>query len=394
MWFVVIATSSFLFDLTLVLLNIRHLRRHADSGETDTVSYITRKSYTKMAYLLVRQLLFIALVLFLMDDLISIVTAMMSGNIWIVTLVLALAYSMIQLLATSYEAIDTFGTEARFNFNKHTPRSFARDQFVDYLVTLILVMLVSLALYALYQSLGATFILYGLILVELLLILYHTLFVIVFVPLMFELTPLNNAELETAISDLATNEGINLDSIVVLNASQKSTKMNAYFSGFGKSKKIMLFDTLLDRFTTEQLVSIVAHEIGHAKYHHMIKDLITDMIVAAIYFIIFFVLLRADVVTATGQPFVFGLLYTLIVIEFIHKLLGGVRNYLSRRHEKQADLFVKEIGLGDAMTKVMQEAATFNKGNPHPHPLFVLFKYNHPSSTERLRYLQTTSAPR
>ena len=268
------------------------------------------------------------------------------------------------------------------------PKKFVKEQVIDYISTLIIVLIGTLVIYFLYNNFDTGFIIYGFVFIVIMLVLYHSLFVVIFLPLMFKSSPLENEELTTKIKALATKEGFKIENIVVINASEKTTKINAYFSGFGKSKKVMLFDTLFEHFNDEQLLSIIAHEIGHSKYRHMLKDLITDIFVSFVYFALFYLILSVDMVASTSNPFIYGLVYMLVIYEFGNKLLKAVKNSISRKHEKQADMFVVESGFGVELIYSLTMASKKNMGNLFPHPLFVTFKFDHPPYYERVNYLK------
>ncbi len=387
MYLLFIPIFSFLFDSFLVFLNIKNMNKNkAHFEDLDNIFYIKEKSYFKLLSLFTRQLLFVILILFLLDDVIELLEMIFDNNTIVTLTSIFLLYSIIQLISTMYEYLDAFITEKKYGFNKYTVESFLKDQLVDYISTSIIIILSTFVVYLLYTNLGVIFIFYSLGFIILLLTLYNMLFVVLFIPLMFKQTPLEEGALKEKITKLVRRENLQIDQIVIINASKKTTKINAYFSGFGKQKKIMLFDTLLEKFTDEQLLAIIAHEIGHSKHHDMIIDLLVDSLLSVVYLSLFYFFLQSNLITNTNL-FVVAVVYTLICVEFLHKLLKGVRNVSHRKHEKKADLYVKDIGLVEELKFVLQAASVTNKGNPFPHPLFVIFKYNHPSSTDRIKYL-------
>lgn len=385
---IIILSLAFLFELIIGTLNILNLKKNINKlDEKTTYRYHLSKYYIMIASTLGKQIFFLLLILFLQNKLPVIQTFNIEDNLIGNLVLIGIIYTLFQFISSLFEAIDIFCIEAKFGFNKHTTSSFIKDQIIDYISSLFIVLLIGLLIYLLYTYAGVTFLLYGLVLVILLLILYHSVFVVIFLPMLFEVTPLEEGTLKQKIEAISMKENFLIKNIVVLNASKKSTKVNAYFSGFGKQKKIMLFDTLLDKFNDDEICAVVAHEIGHSKYKHMLKDLLVDILTASVYFGIFYYILRSSFVLDNTHPFVYALLICGISVQLIQKFLKGLKNYSSRAHEKQADLYVKDIKLDKELIHVLKVVSKVNKGNPHPHPLYVLFKYNHPSGKERIEYL-------
>jgi STE24 endopeptidase len=302
----------------------------------------------------------------------------------------SILYTLYQLITTIYEAYDTFRTETKFGFNKITVKLFVKDQLIDYIVTGLILLIGINVLLFLYQNLDTTFLIYGGIFISILLILYHVFFIIVFIPIMYESKPLENQEINDNILLLAQKEHFNINQIVSINASKRTTKINAYFSGFGKQKKVMIFDTMQDKLTVKQITAVIAHEVGHSKYNHMLKDLIKDIIIACVYLGLFYILLIQDtsLLTSNDNSFISSVVSFVVLLGPIQIFLKTFTNVISRRHEKSADLYVKEMGFGTELSECLLLAAKSNLGNLYPHPLFVFFKFDHPSLLQRLSYLK------
>jgi len=392
---IIIPIISFLFDFILVFLNKKHLIKHKDENTLfeakeyiETLNYGKHKSNAKIVHVLFRQLYIIALIIFL-AGFINDLSVYIFANVYLSNLfTVFLMYTGLQIIATMYEGYDTFTIEAKYDFNRTTKSKFLKDQLLDYVVTALILAFFTYVIMYLYNNFDLGFIVGGFLFVSLLLVLYNFLFIVLLMPLMYKMTPIENDELTNKIKKLAQNEGFTIDDIVIINASERTTKINAYFSGFGKRKKVMLFDTLFDKFTDNQLMAIIAHEIGHSKHKHMLKDLIIDIIVSFIYFILFYLISISGYQLGTINSFIVNILIFIIIVEFLTKLIKGIKNYISRYHEKQADLYVKSQGYGEDLIFCLTQATILNKGNLNPHPLFVFFKYDHPSYYHRIDYIK------
>tara|TARA_B110000116_G_scaffold129956_1_gene112783 strand:- start:26 stop:691 length:666 start_codon:yes stop_codon:yes gene_type:complete len=211
------------------------------------------------------------------------------------------------------------------------------------------------------------------------------------VPLFNKLVPLEDGDLKNKINDYAKKVNFPLINIFIINGSKRSAKANAYFSGLGKSKKIVLFDTLIKNHNDEELVSVLAHEVGHYKKKHIFSNLIISILITGIMlFILSKFLFNSEVSYALGgsisfrhfEIFAFSILYT--PISFV---LGILMNYKSRMNEFEADEYAcktyNKIYLINALKKLSKDNLT----NLTPHPLYVFFNYSHPPLYNRLRSL-------
>lgn len=209
------------------------------------------------------------------------------------------------------------------------------------------------------------------------------------VPLFNKQTPLEEGELRDAIASFATTSGFKLDNIYVIDGSKRSTKANAYFSGIGPKKRIVLYDTLITQMTTDEIVAVLAHEIGHYTYKHVLKGFLLSLpFNLLLFFLLGFTLkseLPALAIGGTEASFhlnalVFFTLYT--PISMVPDLLG---NIFSRRHEYQADAFAVQYGYGAALISALKKLSSSSLSNLMPHPLYVFFNYSHPTLYQRIK---------
>ena len=208
------------------------------------------------------------------------------------------------------------------------------------------------------------------------------------VPLFNKQTPLEEGELRNAIQVFAEKTNFKLKNIYVINGSKRSSKANAYFTGLGVKKRIVLYDTLIQQLSTEEIVAVLAHEIGHNKHQHTLKNLLISLTLNLLLFFIFGIILKYDVFAqAIGcqlasfhvNMLVFSTLYSPISM-----LLGFWRNVLSRKFEYQADAFVKENGMEDALISSLKKISSQALSNLTPHPLVVRVRYTHPTLYQRI----------
>ncbi len=220
-------------------------------------------------------------------------------------------------------------------------------------------------------------------------------------PLFNKFTPMPEGSLRTSIEKMAAKCGFPVGEISVMDGSKRSTKANAYFTGFGKTKKIALYDTLVEEQTEDELVAVLAHEIGHFKCRHIIQRVIVSFIQSAALFFLLGLAVDKDGAFA-GQLFeafnvkkitpAVGLVLFGILFSPASRLLGILSHAWSRRHEFEADAFaVKATGNGEALASALKKLSTKNLSNLTPHPLRVFLDYSHPPLLQRLRAIASVS---
>jgi STE24 endopeptidase len=212
-------------------------------------------------------------------------------------------------------------------------------------------------------------------------------------PLFNKFTPLEDGELKTSILDLARRVGFPLREITVMDGSKRSSKSNAFFTGFGKNKRIALFDTLIRNHTVDELTAVVAHEIGHYKKRHIVKGMIVAFFhTGAMLFLLSFFIQERGLFDAfyVDHPSVYaGLVFFGMLFSPVELLLGIAMNVVSRRHEFEADRFAAEsTGRPNALIDGLKKLSRDNLSNLTPHPAFVFVNYSHPPVLERIRALQ------
>ncbi|MBN1511251.1 MAG: M48 family metallopeptidase [Phycisphaerae bacterium] len=304
--------------------------------------------------------------------------------------ILGLGLKFINLPFSVYE---TFGIEERYGFNKTTPRTFV----LDVLKSLLLAAVIGGPLLALvlwfFSAAGAAAWLYCWIAVVVVQVFLVFIAPVVLMPLFNTFTPLEPGPLRTAIEDYAHRQNFHIRGVYSMDGSRRSSRSNAFFTGVGRSRRIVLFDTLIERHTISELVAIVAHEMGHYRQHHIRRAIIRGAVVTGITFFLLsrFIGNRA-LFDAFGMQHVslyaglvfFGFLYAPIAL-----LLSIAEHAVSRRHEYAADRFAADTtGDTDALITALKKLSTDNLANLTPHPFKVFLAYSHPPVLQRIRALR------
>ncbi len=292
-------------------------------------------------------------------------------------------------IITSY--YDTFVLEERFGFNKSTKKTFILDKVKGLILTILLGGGILLLLFTLYTNTGNMFFVYAWGVLVGIILLMNILYVPVIVPLFNKLTPLEEGSLKEKIEALALTTGYNLDKISVMNASKRSTKLNAYFAGLGKSKRIVLFDTLIEKCSEEEIVSVLAHEIGHNKKKHILYNMIQMIILLSAYVAVLLLVLNKEFSMAFGftdTNFGFALILFGVLMSPISILIGLITSYLSRLYEYQADAYAVKYAGSESMINVLKKLSRENFSNLTPHPLYVKLTYSHPPTSDRIKAIK------
>lgn len=213
----------------------------------------------------------------------------------------------------------------------------------------------------------------------------------IFLPLFNKLTPIEDGELKSEISRYCDSQGYSLGKLFVMDGSKRSTKANAFFSGLGQSKTIVLFDTLIEKLTTREVVAVLAHEIGHYKRKHTLWMFLLSNLQSFILFALLGWLLSysalSEALGASVGSFHLSALAFFLLFSPVSTLIGLVNNALSRRNEYDADDFARETYDGPVIASALKKISTDSLANLSPHPLYVAVNYTHPPMLERLRNL-------
>ena len=294
-------------------------------------------------------------------------------------------------ISIPFSYYNTFVIEEKFGFNKTTKLTFFIDIIKSTLLSFFIGgILLFLALY-LYENLNDGFWLWLWIGLSLLMILINMFYADLIVPIFNKLTPLDDGELRNKIEKYSKDVGYLLKNIYVIDGSKRSTKANAFFSGLGPRKTIALYDTLIEKHSENELVAVLAHEVGHFKKKHIFSGLIMSIIQIGIMSFFFELCLKLpEISIALGgleSSFHLGLVGFSIIFSPISILSGIIMNYNSRKNEFEADAYAKETFNGEDLSLALKKLSVDSLANIYPHPLYVFFHYSHPPLIQRLRAL-------
>ena len=295
------------------------------------------------------------------------------------------------VISIPFSYYNTFVIEEKFGFNKTTKSTFFIDIIKSTFLSLFIGgILLFLALF-LYDNLNEGFWLWLWIGLSLLMILVNMFYADLIVPIFNKLTPLGDGELRNKIEKYSKDVGYLLKNIYVIDGSKRSTKANAFFSGLGPRKTIALYDTLIEKHTENELVAVLAHEVGHFKKKHIFSGLIMSIIQIGIMSFFFELCLKLpEISIAIGgseSSFHLGLVGFSIIFSPISILSGIIMNYNSRKNEFEADAYAKETFNGEDLSLALKKLSVDSLSNIYPHPLYVFFHYSHPPLIQRLRAL-------
>jgi len=294
-----------------------------------------------------------------------------------------------ELISFPFDWYATFTIEERFGFNKSTRKLFLVDWLKGIVLNIVLGGIILSAIVFIYHYTLDEFWIYAWIVVSgfsLVMTFFYSEWI---VPLFNKQTPLEEGELRDAIESLAKKAGFRLSTIFVMDGSKRSTKANAYFTGFGKKKRIVLFDTLMNDLSTEEIVAVLAHEIGHYKKKHVLYSLLLSILTTGITFYIVSLFLGnirlAEALGGTLASFHLGIIGFAFLFTPISEVLGLAINHISRKNEYEADGFAVQFGLGDALISALKKISVQSLSNLNPHPLVVFWYYSHPTLLQRIK---------
>ena len=394
-----ILSVDFMLDRFLAFLNIKESGKELPTllkGIYDSEKYSKQQEYfrTNSSFgMLTSSLTFVVTLLMFafggfawVDNLIQL---LIQNTILTPLLFFGILFIVNDLIGIPFEWYDTFVIEERFGFNKVTPKIFILDKLKGIAMTIVLGGSILSVIIWIYQLTPTYFWLLAWAVVTVFSLFMTMFYSQIIVPLFNKQTPLGAGELRTEIEKFALKTNFNLDNVFVIDGSKRSTKANAYFSGLGSKKRIVLYDTLMDKMTTDEIVSVLAHEVGHYKHKHTLISFIISLPTTLILFFVFGKILESDVLAqAMGgsrasfelNALAFSILYSPFSI-----ILDISTNVLSRRFEYQADKYAASQGYGNQLVAGLKKLSATSLSNLMPHPLYVFFHYSHPTLYQRIQ---------
>ena len=285
----------------------------------------------------------------------------------------------------------TFVVEEKFGFNKTSLKTFLMDMIKGTFISIIiggLLLGTALFLYDYFSEGFWIWLWLGLSLFTIFMSMFYTTLI---VPIFNKLSPLEDGNLKDKIQNYSKEIGYSLKNIFIIDGSKRSSKANAYFSGLGPKKTIALFDTLVEKHSEEELVAVLAHEVGHYKKNHIKQGMFISIIQIGLMCYLFELCTKLpEITTALGAEygaFHLGLIGFSLLFSPIGLILGIFGNIISRKNEFEADDYAKKTYDGESLKLALKKLSVDSLSNLHPHPLYVFIHYSHPPLLERLKAL-------
>ncbi|MGM0597083.1 MAG: M48 family metallopeptidase [Myxococcota bacterium] len=297
------------------------------------------------------------------------------------------------LLNLPFSIYSTFVIEEKFGFNRTTPTTFILDLVKSIFLSLILGIPLLSALFYFFGNAGEFGWLFAWAAISLFIIIIQALAPSLIMPLFYKFQPVEDDKLKEKINQFADKVNFPLKGVYVIDGSRRSSKSNAFFTGFGKNKRIALFDTLIDKHTPTEIIAVLAHEIGHYKKKHIIKSMFISLLhTGVMFYLLSLFLMNSKLFAAFGMEqlsvyasfIFFGMLYSPISL-----FLSIFEKYFSRKNEYQADSFaVENISDPKNLISGLKKLAVNNLSNLTPHPFHVFLNYSHPPLLKRIKAIK------
>ena len=392
---------NFLKDSLLDFLNSTHFENKVPEILSDVYSeekYLKSQDYKKSQYKftkysrifsLIIVLLFFNLEGFLILDNFS--RNYFDSSISISLFFFAIIFFANEIINLPFSIYFTFIIEEKYGFNKTNAKTFVFDILKSWALTIFFGGgILSFVIFQ-FELIGEKFWIVAWVFMTVLSVLINGLYAQIIVPLFNKQSKLENGELRTEIEKYAKKTGFDLSNIFVIDGSKRSTKANAYFSGFGKQKRVTLYDTLITKLSNNQIISVIAHEIGHYKKNHIIFNLIFSVFQTGImlYILSLFIFqpIFSEALGVTNHSFHIGLITFSILYTPISELFSLIFNVFSRKFEYQADEYAKNTFDGKHLLEALKTLSKDSLSNLTPHPKYVWWHYSHPTLFERITRL-------
>jgi STE24 endopeptidase len=295
------------------------------------------------------------------------------------------------IITTPFSYYKTFVIEERFGFNKSTKKLFIVDKVKGLLMSVVIGGGLLALVVWFYQFAGTNFWVYAWVLIAVFSVFMNLFYSKLIVPLFNKQKPLEEGELKSAIEKYSKSVGFKLQNIFVINGSKRSTKANAYFSGFGSQKRITLYDTLINDLEIDEIVAVLAHEVGHYKRKHIIFNLCSSILLTGftLWLLSLFVSLNifSEALGVAIPSFHIGLIVFGVLYSPISDLTGLCMNLFSRKFEYQADNYAKETFAAKPLVTSLKKLSKNSLSNLTPHPAYVFMHYSHPTLLQRVQNL-------
>ena len=398
---ITILLIKFVIDSVLNHLNAKHFNDTLPNDVSDVYEineYQKSQSYKKTNHNFSKITSLFSLIttlLFFFFDGFSIVDEIarrFSNNIIIITLIFfGIIIIGSDIISIPFSLYKTFVIEEKFGFNKSTKKLFFLDKIKGLLMTIILGGSILSIITWFYEFTGNYFWIYTWLLITTFSVLLNMFYSKLIVPLFNEQTILEEGDLKNEIVKYVNSVGFKANNIYVLNGSKRSTKANAYFSGFGNQKRITLYDTLINDLENNEIVAVLAHEVGHYKRKHILYNLTSSIILTGFALFVLSLFIKTPVLSlalgVSHPSFHIGLIAFGILYSPVSQILGVFMNYMSRNFEYQADNYAKNTFSASPLISSLKKLSKNSLSNLTPHYLYVFFHFSHPTLLDRIKNL-------
>ncbi|MEC7877518.1 MAG: M48 family metallopeptidase [Bacteroidota bacterium] len=396
---VFIISLDFIIDLVTGILNYKNFEKKLPNNVNDIYNkeeYLKSQQYKKENFrfeLITSIFTYIIIIGILLNGILGYLdsflrTLTFENELSLSLLFFASIYLINDLLKTPFQLYRIFVIEEKYGFNKMKISTYIFDKIKGYFISIVIGVLLITPLLVFIMLYPSNFWIYFWVVISLFLIFINMFYTSLIVPLFNKLEVLEDGDLKEKLNSYANRVGFALSNIFVIDGSKRSTKANAYFSGFGKNKKVVLYDTLIKNHTNDELVAVLAHEIGHYKLRHIISNMIFSILSTGLMlYIMSNFLYNSEISYALGgnisfrhfEIFAFLILYTPV-----DRFISILMNIKSRNNEYEADNFAVQTYKKLPMISALKKLSRDNLSNLTPHPVYEFLNYSHPSLSKRL----------
>jgi STE24 endopeptidase len=390
----------YLVKTTADLLNVKNISNnipHEFDGYFDREKYSKAQEYLKAntkfsiitsTFFLTAQIIFIVSRGFNYAN--TVVVSFGFGTILTGLVFAGIIFFAFEILKIPFSAYSVFVIEEKFGFNRMNVKTFISDLLKSWIIITVIGAVIFAAIIWLFANVCGYAWLYAFAAIVILELFITFIAPVAIMPLFNKYTPLEDGELKNSVEKYAKKENFKMKGLFKIDGSKRSTKSNAFFTGFGKFRRIVLFDTLIQKHTVDELTSILAHEMGHFKLGHIVKHIIFSFVLSGIMLFVFSLLIDKvwlyDAFFMRTQPIYAGIIFFSFLYTPASLIISTVSNYFSRKHEYEADFYaVATYKKPQAMINALKKLSVDNMSNLYPHKFKVFLEYLHPPVMERIK---------
>ncbi len=392
---------NFIVDKVLDYLNAKHFNDPIPeelNDVYDTVEYQKSQLYKDENYrfgIITSSLSLIVTLAFFFFDGFALVDnwsrSFSENNIVVALIFFGVIMLASDIISIPFSYYHTFVIEEKYGFNKTTTRTFILDKIKSWLMIIVIGGLLLSLIVWFYETTGDVFWLYAWGIIAIFSFFMNLFYARLIVPLFNKQSPLEEGSLRSKIESYANKVGFKLNKVFVIDGSKRSTKANAYFSGFGKEKRITLYDTLIKDLEEDEIVAVLAHEVGHYKKMHIVFNLIATIATTGftLWLLSLFIgnSLLSEALHVSQPSFHIGLIAFGVLYSPISEITGLVMNFISRKFEYQADDYARYTFDGPPLISALKKLSKNSLSNLTPHPSYVVAYYSHPTLLQRFKNL-------